>query len=109
WDTTTANWINGATACAYADGSYVTFQDAVTTPVVAIAGTVYPAGVTFANATANYILSAGGAGISLFTGVLKTNAANVTFTSANSYSGGTVINGGMITLTGANGSAAFTS
>ena len=109
WDTTTANWMNGAAACAYADGSYVTFQDAVTTPVVAIAGTVYPAGVTFANATANYILSAGGAGISLFTGVLKTNAANVTFTTANSYSGGTAINGGMITLTGANGTAAFTS
>jgi len=109
WDTTSTNWLSSGTASAYTDGSYVTFNDAAVTPTVAIANAVYPAAVTFANATLNYTLSAGGAGISIFASVLKSNAATVTFTSANSYFGGTTINGGMITLTGANGSTAFTS
>jgi autotransporter-associated beta strand protein len=109
WDTATTNWLNAGTSSTYSDGAYVTFNDTAVTPTVAIASTVYPAAVTFANATLNYTLSAGGGGISIFASVVKSNAANVTFTSANSYIGGTAINGGMITLNGANGSSAFTS
>ena len=108
WDTTTANWANGGNVAVYADGDPVAFNDSAATTAVAITSAVYPASVTFSNATATYTLSAGGAGLSGPAGIVKTNSGEVILAGANAFTGGTVINGGMIALPGANGSAAFT-
>lgn len=108
WDTTTTNWLNGATPAVYSDGAGVTFDNSGASTTVVISNAVYPAAVTFANASVNYSLGASGSGITGPAGLEKTNSGTVTLTSANAYTGGTVIDGGSITLPGANGSAAFT-
>jgi autotransporter-associated beta strand protein len=94
WDTTTTNWLNGTVAVAYADGNNVFFNDSSATATVVISSNVNPSSVTFANSAVNYTLS--GAGISGATSLVKTNAGTVTFSSTDSYTGGTVVNGGGI-------------
>ncbi len=92
WDTTTTNWLNGTVAVTYADGTNVFFGDSPVTANIVISSVVNPGAVTFANAAVNYTVS--GAGISGPTSLVKTNAGTVTFSSMNSYTGGTVVNGG---------------
>jgi rhamnogalacturonan endolyase len=94
WDTTTTNWLNGTIAVTYADGTNVFFGDSPVTANVVISSVVNPGSVTFANSATNYTVS--GAGISGATSLVKTNAGTVTFSSTNSYTGGTVVNGGGI-------------
>ena len=94
WDTTTTNWLNGSIPVAYADGNNVFFGDSPVAANVAISSNVNPGSVTFANSAVNYTVS--GAGISGATSLVKTNAGTVTFSSTNSYTGGTVVNGGGI-------------
>jgi autotransporter-associated beta strand protein len=100
WDTTSTNWLNGTIAMTYADGNNVIFNDSPVTANVVISSNVNPGSVTFANSAANYTVS--GAGISGTTSLVKTNAGTVTFSSTNSYIGGTVVNGGgLVFLIGA--------
>jgi len=92
WDLTTTNWLNGGTAVAYTDGNNVVFNDSSANPTVAISSNVNPGSVTFANAAVNYAIS--GAAISGPASLIKTNAGTVTLSNTNSYTGGTVVNGG---------------
>jgi rhamnogalacturonan endolyase len=92
WDTTTTNWLNGAIAVAYADGNNLFFSDSPVTANVVISRVVNPGSVIFANSAVNYTVS--GAGISGATSLVKTQAGTVTFSSTNSYTGGTAVNGG---------------
>jgi fibronectin type 3 domain-containing protein len=103
WNTTTTNWLNGATAVAYADGNKVTFNDTGQTNI-SITGAVSPASVTFASTNANYTLSATGAGISGATSLLKTNTGTLILASGNIYSGGTTISGSALFVNNVTGS-----
>jgi autotransporter-associated beta strand protein len=94
WDTTTINWLNGATAAAYADGDTVTFNDSAVSSSVVTASGVYPGSVTFANGTLNYTVTGGGTGISGATSLVKTNGGSLTLSGTHSYTGGTFVNGG---------------
>jgi len=94
WDTTTTNWLNGVNAVVYADGNGVFFNDSPVSTNVVIASVVNPGSVTFANAAVNYLVS--GMGISGATSLIKTNPATVYFSSTNTYTGGTFVNGGKL-------------
>ena len=104
WDiNTTTNWTDSLTlsqTLAYTDGLAVIFDN---TPGVSgntavnIVSTVQPASITFNNSIVPYSFS--GAAISGTGSVLlSSSAGSVTFSSSNSYTGGTIVNGGALTV-----------
>ena len=97
WDTSTANNWSGPVGTTYLDGGLAYFDDtAATTSVVVQASGVNPYSVTFNNNTKPYTLSnaSGAAGIGGNGSVTLNGSAAVTFTSPNTYSGGTYLNAG---------------
>ena len=101
WDTlTTKNWENGSTPEYFANGSPVTFNDALAgTTNVSMSTSVQPASVLVSNNTHHYFI--GGAGeLSGGTALVKSGTNVLTLTTSNNFSGGTTINdgGGMVTL-----------
>src|SRR6185437_15107207 len=63
WDTTTLNWLSSGLPANYLDLDQVTFDDTAVTTQVTISGARMPAtvnGLTFNNATANYVFSGPG-------------------------------------------------
>ena len=99
WDTTTTNWLSGGlTAAVYSNGTSVTFNDSAVATTVVIAGSVSPGAITFANSNATYTVSATGAGIAGLTSLVKSNAGTVVLSTNNSYSGGTMVLGGTLTV-----------
>ena len=91
-----------ATATNYIDGDNVTFDDsassAVTPGSVTISSAnVSPTSTLFNNSTINYTLS-GSFGIAGTGPLVKTGTASVTIGTVNSYSGGTIINGGTLSI-----------
>jgi len=107
WDiNTTANWKNntGATAIKYQDaglmGDQVQFTDsglsAATT--VTLNTTVNPGSVTANHSTYDYTISGSG-GIAGSTGLTKAGTGKLTLSGVNTYTGGTVVSGGTLTLT----------
>lgn len=95
WDiNTTANW----TPANYSEGSSVTFDDAATgTTNVVLNSTVHPALVTFANESVDYTLGGTGA-IAGATSLTKTGTGTLTIANTNTFTGGTSILGGILTL-----------
>jgi rhamnogalacturonan endolyase len=100
WDTATANWLNGAAAATYSDGSNVTFDDTATSTTVAISGTVTPNAVLFNNSTTTYNVNA--AGLSGPTTLAKLGTGTLNLTGANTYTGGTTLGAGTLVLGAAN-------
>jgi autotransporter-associated beta strand protein len=116
WDVnTTENWFN--TAALIADKYHmsptadsVTFSDvyndvfgstfAPTTTAVTLNTTVSPSAVVFDADTLNYSLSGTG-GISGGTSLVKNGSGTVTISTSNSYTGGTMLNSGALSI-GAN-------
>jgi len=94
WDNTTANWFNGTIATLYLDGDTVAFTDTAANSSITISNPVNPAAIIFSNSATNYTV--GGASISGATSVILNGSGTVSFTSANAYSGGTVINAGTL-------------
>jgi len=103
WDiNTTTNWLNGGIPDYYFDLDAVSFTDVGTNqsgtinqPTLDV--TVNPKSVTF-NATNNYTLSSPtGLGVIAGTGSLtKTNTGTVSIQTTNTYSGGTVVQAGIL-------------
>jgi autotransporter-associated beta strand protein len=97
-----ANW--SGPASYYSDGRAVVFPDAVAqTNVAIVSGGVQPAGVTFTNNTANYVLSGGA--ISGSAAVTLSGSGLVTFDSTNSYTGTTTVSTGTLQLNSGSGTA----
>lgn len=102
WDTSTVNWINtiGPAATAYSDGDPVLFDDSVdgdTQGAVVLNSTVTPASVTFDNSFVSYSITGTGA-ISGSTGLLKQGGGDLTLETANTYTGVTTLEGGVISV-----------
>ena len=113
WDVnTTANWFN--TAALISDkyrtsptADSVSFSDVYdsvygnattpTTTAVTLNSTVTPSSVTFDANTLNYSLSGTG-GISGGTSLVKRGSGVLTISTSNSYTGGTALNGGTISI-----------
>jgi autotransporter-associated beta strand protein len=96
WDTASANWLGAST---YKDGDSVTFPDTTgSSPItVTLNSTVTPSSVVFTNNTKNYVLSGTG-GISGATGLAEQGPGSLTMSTANTYTGPTVVNNGTLTL-----------
>ena len=97
WDIATANWLNGGGSSLYADGSNVTLDDTATTKAVTISGSVSPNSVLFKNTAAYTVTAAGLAGA---TSLTKLGSGAATISGANSFSGGTTIGEGSISIGG---------
>ncbi len=97
WDTTTSNWLDGATASAFSTGDDVTFDDTgANTPAINLIGALQPNSVTVA-ADQNYTFSGNGS-LNGSMALAKSGAGTLTITTSNSFSGGTFVNGGTIAL-----------
>ncbi len=99
WDTgTSQNWYNFSTSAAdyFYPGDSVTFNDTPgTATAVNISGTVQPGSVTVSNTNANYTF--GGAGsIAGIASLTKNGPGSLTLATSNMYTGGTILNGGVL-------------
>ena len=99
WDVSTLNWLNGATAAAYTDGSSVTFNDSGAAGTVAIAGAYSPASVTVNTSTNGYSLAGPGTLNGAMT-LTKSGTTTLSISGANTYTGGTLLLGGEINISG---------
>ncbi|MCW1924980.1 autotransporter-associated beta strand repeat-containing protein [Luteolibacter arcticus] len=100
WDTATANWTDGSGNVIFSAQSTVTFTDSgnATNPV-SLALDVEPEEV-FVSATKNYTLS--GAGRIIGEGTLtKNGSGTLVLSTAHTYTGGTTISGGTLSITNA--------
>jgi autotransporter-associated beta strand protein len=107
WDTLTTNWVDNSlsptTYLNLQDG--VIFGDAASAlgnPTITLDSVVSPTGVTMNSTSHDYTIS--GSGGIAGAGRLTLDAANtktLTLATANTYTGGTVINGGTLKLSGA--------
>jgi autotransporter-associated beta strand protein len=96
WDTSTVNWFNGGNPDIFYNFDSVIFNDTSTNGNVVIFGGVQPGQVMVTNSVLNYTISGGVLG-----GVgqlVKAGSGTLTLGGSNSFSGGTVINGGTIYL-----------
>jgi len=98
WDVATStNWLNGASPDLYYDFDTVNFTDAgAATNTVTLVGTLRPTAV-IVNSTSNYTFTGAGA-ISGTATLTKDGAGILTISNANSYTGGTIINGGQLRI-----------
>lgn len=97
------NWLNGATPTAFTNGDTANFTDAgiATGSAVTISGTVLPQNTNVSNTSGTYTFS--GTGDIGGTGALvKTGAGALVINTANTYTGGTTINGGLVTISNDN-------
>src|SRR5262249_23746597 len=109
WDiNTTQNWktVSGGANTVYlqptAPGDFVTFNDSATgTTTVTIPAPVAPAAVTDNNPTLNYTFTGAGA-ITGTIQLVKGGTGTLTLANDNTYTGGTAINGGILSLGSAN-------
>ncbi len=92
------NWNNGSNASTFVNGNAVTFNDTNNTHyTVTLNTTVSPGSVTVNNSSGNYSIS--GTGTIAGTGSLtKSGTATLTLSTANTYTGGTNINGGVLNV-----------
>ncbi|MBN8457587.1 MAG: autotransporter-associated beta strand repeat-containing protein [Verrucomicrobia bacterium] len=96
WDIgTTENWSFDGNDSTFIQGDVVRFDDTAFETNVSIAAPVSPGSVTF-DASVPYTLS--GAAITGGARLTKSGTGTLLVTNANTYSGGTVINGGTIEL-----------
>jgi autotransporter-associated beta strand protein len=97
WDlATTVNWLNGAGADKFYNLDQVRFDDTATNGNVAIIGVVQPAAVRVTNNALDYTLGNGVLGG--ITSLTKSGAGMLTLNSSNSFTGGTLVNGGTLQL-----------
>jgi autotransporter-associated beta strand protein len=98
WDAnSSANWLSNSTATTFNNGDNVTFDDTGSNNVpVTLSGALQPALVTI-NAAQNYIFNGGGS-ISGTNQLIKNNSGALTLDETNSYTGGTIVNGGLLTF-----------
>jgi autotransporter-associated beta strand protein len=96
WDTTTANWLNSVSSATFADGNTAIFADAGTNTTISLSASRSPGTTIVNNATANYTLA--GSAIAGTGSLVKSGSGTLTLSNANTFSGGTTLNAGQITL-----------
>jgi autotransporter-associated beta strand protein len=101
WDiNNTANWndiTSAASPVTYADPNVVRFDDSASDFNVNNAVTVAPSSVTVSNNANNYVLYGSGS-ISGLGSLTKAGTGMLTISNNQAYTGGTIVNGGMLVL-----------
>lgn len=96
WDVnTTSNWTLSGSSAKYLQSDNLLFNDSATTSTVVLNTTVNPSNVTFDNTNKAYTLGGTGA-IAGTTGLTKSGSGMLTVSTANTYTGTTVVNGGTL-------------
>lgn len=96
WDLATANWQKTASVTAFQDGSPTRIDDGTNVTSINLASSVSPGSMVF-DSTKNY--SIGGAGSINGAMILeKKGAGTLTLSSANGFTGGTVVSGGTVVI-----------
>ncbi len=101
--TTTAsqNFVNGTGSSVFHIGDTVTFNDSNNGHyAVTISGTVSPMEMTVNNSAGNYVFTGSGSIIGT-TGITKSGTGSLTLATANTFTGGTVVNGGTVIVANA--------
>ena len=97
WDlSSTVNWLNGSAADKFYNLDIVRFDDTSTNGNVSIIGMVQPAAVLVTNNLLDYAIGNGVLGG--ITSLTKSGAGMLTLNSSNSFTGGTLVNGGTLQL-----------
>jgi autotransporter-associated beta strand protein len=97
WDTATANWLNGGASATFATGNSVIFDDSASSnTTISLSANRSPGTVFFNNASKNY--SIGGSAIAGTGKLVKENSGALTLNNANTYSGGSTIYSGTVTV-----------
>jgi autotransporter-associated beta strand protein len=98
WNTTNTFWTrNGTATQTYVAGDFVTINDTATATTITGDTTSFaPASVTVDNTTKNFTISAILAGTD--TPVVKLGTGTLTLSGTNTYTGGTFIGGGRVTV-----------
>ena len=101
WDTTTLNWLRDGSASAYSAGDAVTFDDSASGNfTIGSTNAVSPTSVTINNSAAgiasNYTVSASIVGSG--TALSKLGNGAVTLSGTNTYTGGTALGGGTLSI-----------
>ncbi len=99
WDiNNTANWLVGATPSKWSEANIATFDDtAAGTTAITLNAIVHPSILTFDNSSKNYSFSGSGS-IAGATGLTMDGAGVVTLGTTNTYSGGTFMNAGTLSV-----------
>ena len=99
WDVnTTANWRSNGAASVFANGLTAVFDDSGSNNTsVSLSGLISPSSVNF-TASKNYTLAGTGA-LTNSMQLLKTGTGTLTISSAQGYSGGTIVGAGTFALT----------
>ncbi len=104
WDlaTTTGNW-SGASPDTFSNLDLVTFADGAATGTVTLAGTLQPSRITATNGNLPYTLTGTG-NLGGTSQLIKNGNAQFTIanSAANTFTGGTTINGGILSLSNTN-------
>ena len=96
WNTTDANWTcDGATA-RYANGSSAEFNDSGTAGAVVLEGALAPENVMVVNSAGHDYAFTGTGSLTGGMQLTKDGEGTLTVSTANNYTGGTVLNGGTL-------------
>ena len=99
WDLATANWQKASSVTAFQDGAAIRIDDGTNVTSINLVSSVSPGSMVF-DSTKNY--SIGGAGSINGAMVLdKKGGGRLTLTSANGFTGGTVVSGGTVAIANA--------
>jgi autotransporter-associated beta strand protein len=101
WDGLSQNWLDAGASALFRNGDTVIFDDSGSAnPVVQLTGTLYPGAVNVSNTTAvSYSLTGSGQLAGEAT-VTKSGTGTLGIDATCAHSGGTVVNGGILNLTG---------
>ncbi len=108
WSVGGGNWLNGSTPATYVDPSVVIFDDtAVNKNVIITGGNVSPGAITVTTNSAYSIAGSAGNAIGGAGGLVLNGSGTLTLSGPNTYSGGTIVNGGTLLLGSANAIPSF--
>jgi len=97
WDVqVTPNWLNGSSSDYFFQGDNVSFNDSASDFNVNVVGLPAPATIIVSNGFNAYFISSASSGSIGGGSLTKQGSQELTITTANTYTGGTVISGGTI-------------
>ena len=98
WDSATANWTLNGVGELFVPSDSALFDDTATATTVALASPLAPGAVTFSHSAKNYTLS--GTDLQGAASLAKSGAGTLTISGANTFTGGTALNAGVIAIGG---------
>lgn len=96
WNTTATNWLFLGMPTVYANGLPVVFDDTAASTAVTVAATMSPESVIFNNSAKTYTVSGAGIGGSASLTMLGNGTTTLGGSTANAFSGGTVLAAGTL-------------